>query len=131
MFALDRAGQERVLQLEGGDRRPAAQPGDGLRLAGHPRGYVGEPEVADLAVADEVIEYSQRFLQRREAVPVVQPQQVEVVGLQAPHRLLDLSDHGFATGVAAVGVADVQVPAELRPEHEAVPAPRGPSASRR
>jgi hypothetical protein len=51
------------------------------------------------------------------------PQHVDVVGLQAPQRLLDLIDHGLATGAAAVEVADVQVPAELRSQDKAVPAP--------
>jgi hypothetical protein len=62
-------------------------------------------------------------LQRRETVPVVHPRHVDVVGLQAPQRLLDLIDHGLATGAAAVEVADVQVPAELRSQDKAVPAP--------
>jgi len=53
----------------------------------------------------------------------VHPQHVDVVGLQAPQRLLDLIDHGLATGAAAVGVADVQVPEELRSQDKAVPAP--------
>ena len=119
-LALDRAGEQRVLDLQCDDRRPGPQHRDGVRLRGDPGGGVREADVADLARGDEVVERAHRLLDRRVGVPVVQPVQVEVVGLHPAQGLLELGHDRLASGAAAVGVAGVHVPEELAGQHEAV-----------
>jgi hypothetical protein len=93
--------------------------GDRLGLRGDPCRHVGEADVADLAGGDQVVERSQGLLDRGAAIPAVQPVKVNVVGLQAPQRLLELGDECLAAGAAAVGVAGVEVGEELRAQHGA------------
>lgn len=63
-LALGRALQQRVLELQRGDRRPAPEASDRLGMGGDPRRHVEEADVADLAGGDQVVERSQRLLDR-------------------------------------------------------------------
>ena len=74
--------------------------------------------------ADEILERRHRLLDRRVRVPVVEPVKVDVVGLQAPQRVLAGRDDGLAARAAAVRVAGIQVAAELGGDDEAVAASR-------
>ena len=61
----------------------------------------------------------------------MQPVEVDVVGLQAAQRLLELGDERLAAGAAAVGVSGMEVAEELGAEHDtlAQPGPRGEEAA--
>ena len=120
-LGLGRPLQQRVLQLERGDRGPAAELGDGGGLGDLPGGQVGQADVPDLARGDQVVQGAQGFLDRGHRVVVVQPVQVHVVGLQPPQRVLQLLDDALAPGAAAVRVTGIQVAEELGPEHHPVP----------
>jgi AraC-like DNA-binding protein len=111
-LAFGRALQQRVLELQGSDGRPATEVGDRLGLGGHPRRDIGQADVADLAGGDEVIERAQRLLDQGTAVPVVQPVESDVVGLQAAPRLLQLGDERLAAGAAAIRVSGMEVAEE-------------------
>ncbi len=54
-------------------------------------------------------------------VPVVQPIEVDVVGLQAAEGILACGDYRFAPGAAGVGIAWIKVAAELRRDDQTVP----------
>jgi hypothetical protein len=56
----------------------------------------------------------------------MQPVEVDVIGLQAPQRLLELGDERLAACAPAVGIAGVEVGEELRAEHHAF-TPTGPA----
>src|SRR5258705_1607444 len=87
-------------------------------------GCVGDADVADLAGAHQVLERRHRFLDRRVHVPVVQPIEIDVVGLEAAQRILAGRDNVLAARSTAVGVSRIEVAAELRRDDEAV-APGG------
>jgi hypothetical protein len=53
-------------------------------------------------------------------IPVVQPVQVDVVGLQAAQRLLAGGDDRLAARTATVGIPGIQVAAELGGKHQPV-----------
>lgn len=121
-----RCARAGVLQLQRDDRRPPAETRDGGRLGSSPRRHVGESDVTDLPVADQVIQCAERLLDRRGRVEIVQPVDVDVVGLQTPQRVLQLLHDRLPAGSAAVWVVLVQVAEELRPDHDPV-AQRGPA----
>jgi hypothetical protein len=52
----------------------------------------------------------------------VQPVQVDVVGLQAPQRVLARVDHRFAARAAAVGITRIKIAAELGGDRQAIAA---------
>ena len=117
---LDGALEQRVLDLQADERRPAAEPRDDVGLGDLPRRRVGDAEVADLARAHEIVERGHRLLDRRVRVPVVQPVEIDVVGLQAAQRLLAGGDDRLAARAAAVRIARIEVAAELGGDDEAV-----------
>jgi hypothetical protein len=94
-----------------------------LRLRHLPGRGVGKTDVAYLAGFDEIIERPQGLLHRREAVPVVQVVEVDVIGLQAPQRLVALRDDRLAARTAAVRIAGKQVAEELGRDDVAVARP--------
>ena len=110
----------RVLQLEGDDRCPASETGNGCRLGRCPGRHVGEPYVPDLARGYQVIEGAKGLVHRRYRVEVVQPVDVDVVGLQAAQRILQLLDDGLAAGAAPIRVTAIEIPEELGAEHDPV-----------
>ena len=86
------AVDEVVLHLggDGGLQTPVV--GDPQRAGDLPGGVVGQPDVADLALSDEVVVHGQGLLQRGVRVGVVGVVEVDVVGLQAAQARLDLTD---------------------------------------
>lgn len=60
-----------------------------LRLDNLPARHVGTADVADLALAQEVVERPQRFLDRRQRVGPVELVQVDPVGAQASQAILE------------------------------------------
>ena len=62
---------------------------DTERLHEVPHLEIGNPDVVDLAGADQVIEGAEGFLDRRERVPGVDVEEIDSVGLQATQALLD------------------------------------------
>src|SRR5712692_2041382 len=119
-LTFDGAFEQRILDLKSDEGRPAAELGDQLRLGHLPRRRVGDAEVAHLAGTHEILERPHRLLDGRVLVPVVQPIEIDVIGLQPAQRLLALGDDRLAAGAAPIGIADVEVAAELGRDHQAV-----------
>ena len=63
---------------------------DPQRAGDLPGGVVGQPDVADLALPDQIVVDRKGLLQRRVRVGVVGVVEVDVVGLQAAQARLDL-----------------------------------------
>ena len=116
--------QQRVLNLQRDEPRPAAKAGSHVRLGDLPCRRVGETKVAHLACGDEIVERAHRLLDGRKPVPAMQPVQINVVSLETPERVLASSSDGLATGAAVVGITLVQVGKELRGDDDAVTACR-------
>jgi hypothetical protein len=119
---LDAAFEERVFDLQPDEGRPAAEARHDVRLCHLPRRRIRDADVADLARANEVVERGHRLFDGRVDVPVVQPVEVDVVGLQAPQRALGGIHDRLATGAAPVRIAGVQVAAELGRDDQTVAA---------
>jgi hypothetical protein len=101
-----------VLDLKAGDRRRAAQLRDGRRPGHAPGREIGEPRIENLAGPHEVVEPAHDLLDRRHAVGVVHPIEVDAVGPQPPEAGLEGSDHRLA---AVTGDQDAAVrPRALR-----------------
>ena len=91
-FSFGGPVDEVVLHL-GGDRcLQAPVVGDPQGLGDLPGGMVGQADVADLALPDQVVVDREGLLQRRVRVGVVGVVEVDVVGLQAAQAGLDLTD---------------------------------------
>ena len=95
---------EVVLHLGGDGRVQAPVVGDPQGLGDLPGGMVGQADVADLALPDEVVVRREGLLQRRVRVGVVGVVEVDVVGLQAAQARLDLTDDVAARQAAVVDV---------------------------
>ena len=90
--------------------RPRVLAAQHLRLRDLPRSCIGEADVAHLGGLDEVVESAHGLLDWREAVPIMEVVQIDVVGLQgaqgpfAPRsigRLVAVSVSAFLTSSAA------------------------------
>ncbi|MBZ0172836.1 MAG: hypothetical protein K8E66_10680, partial [Phycisphaerales bacterium] len=88
---------------------------------------IGQPEVADLAGADEVVDGAHEFVDGAVLIPEVRPEQVDVVGLEAAEGFIDRGDHALAPAAAGVGVAREHVAGALGGDDESV-APGGVAA---
>ena len=121
-FLFDGALEQRVLDLQPDERRPAAETRGEVGFGDLPRRGVRDAEVAHLAGPNEVVERGHRLLDGGVHVPDVQPVQVDVVGLQAPQRVLAGVDQRLAARAAAVGIARIEVAAELGRDHQAIAA---------
>ena len=108
-LVLHVAGPQGVLGLERGDRL------DGVGAADRGRRCLGEPEVSDLALGDEIGDGSCCLLDRRVGVDAVLVVEVDVVGAEASQRALDgcTDVGGAAVGAEGVPVAVVLHEAEL------------------
>ena len=96
-----------VLDLHGDGRVQATIVRDPQGTGDLPGGVVGQADVADLALPDEVVVGLEGLLQRGVRVGVVGVVEVEVVGLQAAQAGLDLPDDMPARQAAVVdAVAD-------------------------
>ena len=91
-FAFGGPVDEVVLHLGGDGRLQTPVVGDPQGLGDLPGGMVGQADVADLALPDEVVVGRQGLLQRRVRVGIVGVVEVDVVGLQAAQARLDLAD---------------------------------------
>ena len=83
---------EVVLHLGGDGCLQTAVVGDPQGLGDLPGGMVGQADVADLALPDQIVVGRQGLLQRRVRVGIVGVVEVDVVGLQAAQARLDLTD---------------------------------------
>ena len=119
-LALDRALQQRVLDLQRDERHPSLEDRLVLHLGADPRRVVAQAQVANLACTHEHVERVHRLVDRRVRVEEVHPQQVDVVGAKPPQRILDLVHDGLASRAAAVGIAHVHAAAELGGDHQAI-----------
>ena len=103
-LGLDAAVEDRVGRLLGAEPLQAAPLGHPLGLDDVGGGHRGRPDRADLAAVDQVRQRGQRLLDVGVGVRPVDLVEVDVVGLQAAQRVLDLG-HDPAPGVAPlVGV---------------------------
>src|SRR5262249_41089027 len=85
-------------------------------------GGVGDPAVADLALPDQALDFSPRFLDRRVAVDVVELEQVDALALQPAQARLDIGANGARAQIHPVAPLRVGQRAALR-EHEDLVAP--------
>jgi hypothetical protein len=69
---------------------------DGRRPRDPPGREVGKPRIEDLAGPHQVVEAAHDLLDRRHAVGVVHPIEVDAVGPQPPQAGLEGGDHGLA-----------------------------------
>ncbi|HWM66444.1 MAG TPA: hypothetical protein VNO35_07650 [Steroidobacteraceae bacterium] len=76
--------------------------------------------MADFPRTHEVLQRRHRFVDRRVDIPVVQPVQVDVVGLQAAQRVLARLDHRLTAGAAPVRIARIEIATEFSRDHQAV-----------
>ena len=96
---------EVVLHLRGDGRvDQATVVGDPQRLGDLPGGMVGQADVADLALPDQVVVDGKGLLQRGVRVGIVGVVEVDVVGFQAAQARLDLTDDVPAGQAAVVDV---------------------------
>ena len=99
-LAFGVARGETVFDLHGGGHRPAAQFRHRHRPRDQPSRRIGEAEMADLARRDKGIERLDDLGHRSRAVPVMQPEDVDVIGAETTQALVQRADHR-ARGVAA------------------------------
>ena len=88
-LALDVAHEKAVLVLARGEGIEVPRLGRPLRLDHLPGGEVRAADVADLALAHEIVERAQRLLDRRQRVGAVELVEVDPVGLEPPQAVLD------------------------------------------
>jgi hypothetical protein len=122
---LGRAFDKAMLNLKSGDRRNAAQFGDGRGASYAPRREVGKAGVEDLSGSDEIIEPTHDFFERRHTVGNMGPVEVDPIGFQPLEARLDRRDHRLA---AVAGDEDASFgigsKTELRRQHEVIAASR-------
>src|SRR5205085_3098087 len=108
----------RVLRLQGGDRM------DTLRAPDRVGSCLGKPEVADLALGDELRHGADRVLDGRVRINAMLIVEIDVVDAEAPQGALARAPHvvrtPIHTEVCAIGRAHV---AELRRDDDVVAAP--------
>ena len=111
------AGPQRVLRLQSGDRMHGVGAADRV----HPG--LGQPDVAHLALRDQLRDRADGVLDRRVRVDAVLVVQIDVVGAEAAQRTLDRgADVGRAAVQVAWAAAGVRDHAELRGQHHLVAA---------
>jgi hypothetical protein len=86
-------------------------------------GVGGRPDVADLSLPDQVGQRAEGFLDVGVLAGPVHLVKVDVVGVQAAQRVLDLADDPAAGAAPLVRVASVHGHAEFRGQHDVVAAP--------
>ncbi len=121
VLALDAALDERVLELQGGGSGDSVRLGQRRRPGDVPGGHVREAKIADFAGAHQVAERPQHLLNGRDAIPDVQPVEVDVVGAQPAQRALERAINVLAAVAGGVHVAwFATVEGELGGEHQPV-----------
>ena len=116
---LDAADQDRVRRLLGAEALEAPVACRPLRLDDLAGGERGGPDVADLALLNEIGERAERLVDVGFGVGAVHLVEVDPVGTQAPQRVLDLGDDPAARTAAVVRVL-VHRHTELRGQHDIV-----------
>ena len=112
---LGLAPPQRVLALQGGDRL------DGVGAADRLHAGLGQAEVADLALVDEVLDGAGDVLDRDVRVDAVLVEQVDRVGAQSLQRALDAAADRLGAAVErARSDRTLQVEPELRRDHDLV-----------
>jgi hypothetical protein len=125
---LDAAHQDRVRRLLGHEALQAAVAGGPLRLDDLAGGVGGRPDVAGLALPDQVGQRAEGVLDVGVLAGPVHLVKVDVVGVQAAQRVLDLADDPAPGAAPLVRVAAVHGHEEFRGQHDAVPPPgQGPA----
>src|SRR5258708_27517510 len=94
----------------------------GLRFRDLPGRKIRKADVADLARGHQVVEPAQGFLDRRGAIPEMQPVDIDIIGLEAAQRRFALLYQCLAAGAAAVRIALEQAAIEFCADHATVPA---------
>jgi hypothetical protein len=121
-LVLDGPLQQAPLDLDRRNRREASEGGDRLRLRADPGRMVAEAHVAHLALRDEQVERPHQLLDRREAIPEMDPAEIDAIGLQPPKARFDGPHDRDATRASRVRIAAVHAAAELGRDHGAVAA---------
>ena len=119
---LDAAHQDRVRRLLGHEPFQAAVAGGPLRLDDLAGGVGRRADVADLALPDQVGQRAEGLLDVGVLARPVHLVQVDVVGVQAAQRVLDLADDPPAGAAPLVRVGPHRHE-ELRGQHDVVAAP--------
>ena len=91
-FGFVGAADQRIIDLMRDETRPAVAIGDRLRLHDLPAGIVGNAGITDLAPGDQSVERAHDFLGRCRSVEGMELEQIDIVGAQAPQRILDRAD---------------------------------------
>lgn len=126
---LDAPAQHVVLRLVRHDPVEAESIGDRERLLDLLRAPLGHPDVQDLALADEIVERAQGFLERRVRVVPVRLVEVEVVRAQSPERGVRGLHHVLA-GQPALVRADPGRPVDLGQHLDRLPPYSRPGRAR-
>ena len=79
---LDGSFDQAVFNLQAYEGRPSAQLGKCIRLGDPPRRGIRNSDVERLALANQIIQPSHDFFDRRNLVPHVDPIEIDVIGLQ-------------------------------------------------
>src|SRR6266478_2903369 len=120
-LAIEPARQEAVLLLARDEVVKAVIPSRPLRLDNLPARQGRAADVADLALADEIVERPQGLLDRRQRIRLVLLVEVDPVGLQPSQAGLDLG-HDVAARGALKAAGGVHRPRELRRQHNVLAA---------
>jgi hypothetical protein len=96
-----------VFELGGDERRFALEVGHGVGLGDPPGGEVGSADVVDFALASEVIETAEDFIDGRREIVDVNPEQIDVLGVHPLEAGFNRTHHVLAMVAAAVGVGSV------------------------
>src|SRR5579862_6097463 len=113
-LALRVAGGEAVRHLHCDERRPTAQLCDRVRSSCDPCRRVRDADVEHLAEAHLVVERAHELLDRRRRIAHVQPEEIDVVGLEMPQAALERAHEALAMIAARVRIAAVERQRVLR-----------------
>jgi hypothetical protein len=91
-----------------------------VRPADRPHAGLGEPEVPNLALLDQVLDSARHVLDRDVRVHPVLVEQVEAVGPEPLQRLLDGAPVRVGPAVEAAGLPGGELEAELRRDDDLV-----------
>jgi hypothetical protein len=96
----------------------------GVRPPDRPDAGLGEPEVPDRALLDQLLHRSGHVLDWHVGVDAVLVEQVDAVGPEPPERVLDGAPDRLGPAVEALrpaaGLDTFEIPAELRRDHDLV-----------
>ena len=124
-LALDGALDEAVLYLQSHKWGPAAQVCQGVGLRDDPRWRVGDPHVEHLAGPGEVVEPAHHLFDGGGEVPGVNPQQINVVGVEALQAGFHAAHHVLARVARSVGISAAHRQGVLGGNDPSVPAIAG------